>query len=140
MQWNTEPYAGFSPPETAATWLPVADDYKQVNVQRELDDPASFLNLYRRLLSYRRMSPALRWGSYAAVDGVPDDCYVYLRAGEGQQLLIALNFAAAPRRLDLSAFGEGEIVISTHMDRDEILGLSGLILREHEGVVVELLG
>ena len=102
------------------------------------------LRIYRRLLAYRRATPALQWGAYRPMDDVPQDCYVYLRRAGEQRVLVALNFSGEERRLDLPALGgdgnvpKGRIVISTHLDREEVVSLADLPLRGDEGVVVEL--
>src|SRR5690606_18916794 len=47
MQWSPEPNAGFT---TGTPWLPIAEDYRSVNVEVQRSDPRSMLNLYRRLI------------------------------------------------------------------------------------------
>ena len=140
MQWNADPNAGFSPPDAPKLWLPLAPNYQEVNVERELSDPTSILNLYRRLLAYRRATPALQWGGYEPVDGVPPDCFVYLRQADDQRVLMALNFSAQEQRVVLPALGDGAVVISTHLDREETVSLAELVLRDNEGVIIELAG
>jgi alpha-glucosidase len=135
MQWDGGPAAGFSDVEP---WLPVSADYATRNVAAQLADPASILNLYRRLLWHRRESPALHGGSYQPLDVGDDACFVYLRVAGGERRLVALNFTADPRRISIAGEGTGQIAVSTHMDRDEKVLLSELKLRPHEGVVVEL--
>jgi alpha-glucosidase len=137
MQWSAAPNAGFAP-AGAECWLPPASDYPTMNVERQLADPPSVLNLYRRLLAYRRATPALQWGSYRPVDGVPESCYVFLREADGQKVLVALNFAGQPVDLNLSNFGSGEIRLSTTLDREGAVNLAQLNLRPHEGVLVVL--
>ncbi|MBC8446550.1 MAG: DUF3459 domain-containing protein, partial [Chloroflexi bacterium] len=134
MQWDSSPNAGFS---TAEPWLPVSDDYAMRNVAAQSADPTSMLNLYRRLLWYRRGSPALYGGSYRPF-GAGNDCFVYLRAAGDERRLVALNFADGQRRVSAPSEGAGQIVISTHLDREESVSPSGLELRPHEGVIVEL--
>ena len=134
MQWDSSPNAGFS---TAEPWLPVSDDYAMRNVAAQSADPTSMLNLYRRLLWYRRGSPALYGGSYRPL-GAGDDCFVYLRAAGDERRFVALNFADGQRRVSAPSEGAGQIVISTHLDREESVSPSGLELRPHEGVIVEL--
>jgi alpha-glucosidase len=135
MQWDAQPNAGFS---TAEPWLPVAPDYKVVNVKAQWADPTSMLNLYRRLIRMRKASPALLSGRYHAVDNVPEGCFAYLREHVEQRMLVALNFSAQERRVALPRLGRGKIVISTHLDRKEAVNLAEFILRDNEGVVVEL--
>jgi alpha-glucosidase len=137
MQWDARPNAGFSIVEP---WLPVAPDYQQVNVERQLADPISILNLYRHLLAYRKATPALQWGSYQAIDGVPKACYVFVRQLGDQRVLIALNFSDQEQRVPLLQWGRGQIVLSTHLDRRETINLSELVLRSHEGVCCSVSG
>ncbi|MBU0493125.1 MAG: DUF3459 domain-containing protein [Chloroflexi bacterium] len=134
MQWDPGPQAGFSPPDTPALWLPLADDYRQVNVAHELQAPTSLLNLYRRLLAVRRATPALQWGRYRPVDDAPSDCYVYVREADGQRVLVALNLAAEERTVSLPGWGLGDVLLSTHLDRLGEADLSRLRLRPHEGI------
>ena len=134
MQWDDSPNAGFS---SAEPWLPVSDDFATRNVATQSDDPASTLNLYRRLLWYRQRTPSLFGGRYQPLDA-GDDCFVYLRAAGDERRLIALNFADDQRRVSVPVEGAGQIVISTHLDREESVSLSGFELRPHEGVIVEL--
>ncbi len=137
MQWSSAPNAGFSAPDTPNLWLPLGPDYQEVNVERQLSESTSILNLYRRLLAYRKATPALQWGDYRAVDGVPEDCYVFLRQAE-QCLLVALNFSAQEQRVALPLSGDGKVVLSTHLDREEKTSLAELTLRGDEGIIVEM--
>lgn len=52
FQWNDDVDAGFS--TALKTWLPIAADYKKVNVQRELEIPLSHLNIYKQLKKLRQ--------------------------------------------------------------------------------------
>ena len=119
-------------------WLPVSANHADVNVEGELADPTSILNLYRRLLRYRRASPALQWGSYQPVDGMPVSCLVYQRRSEDNTVLVALNFAPEEQRIAVPVLGDGRVAISTHLDRDGPVSLAALVLRGNEGVIVEL--
>lgn len=60
FQWSNAQNAGFS--TAKKTWLPVADDYKTVNVLRERDASLSHLNIYKQLHALRNES-TLRHGS-----------------------------------------------------------------------------
>jgi alpha-glucosidase len=131
MQWDAGPNAGFS---TVEPWLPVAPDYQQINIEHQLVAPTSILSLYRRLLAYREATPALQWGSYQAVDDVPEACYVFVRQADDQRVLVALNFSDQEQRVALPQWGRGKIVLSTHLDRQETVNLSRLVLRGNEGV------
>ncbi|MEA3376945.1 MAG: alpha-amylase family glycosyl hydrolase [Chloroflexota bacterium] len=137
MQWSGEPNAGFSPAWTPELWLPLADDYETMNVARELEEPTSILNLYRRLLAYRKATPALMWGRYAPIDGVAEACYAFLRQTDEQRILVALNFSDQQQDLTLPA-GGGTIAVSTHLDRTGSIDPTALSLRGNEGLIIEL--
>jgi alpha-glucosidase len=139
MQWSpanrgTAHGTGFSTAQE--TWLPMGPDCDTVNVERQTGDPRSLLSFYRRLIWYRKQAPALTRGTYRPIDG-PPDTFVYVRERAGNRLLIALNFAGAPRRLQLDGFGSGHIHLSTDVDRAGApVTLADLELGPVEGVVV----
>jgi alpha-glucosidase len=122
MQWDQSPNAGF----TAGTpWLPVANDYRAVNVAAEREDPTSVLTLYRRLIALRRAEEALAVGSYASVMG-SEDVMGYLRQ-------------ASARPQTLAALGlHGVVALSTHLDRQGDAIHDSVELRDNEGVIAKL--
>lgn len=137
MQWDDTPNAGFTA-EGIKTWLPLASDYAQNNVAKQQADAGSLLMLYHRLLHYRRNTPALNWGTYHPLDGLPEDCYGFLREYEGQKRLIVLNFAGGERELHFADYNKGTIVLATHPHREgEIVDLDRMTLGAYEGVIIE---
>jgi len=133
MQWSPDPTGGFTAADEP--WLPVGRDHAVRNVQTQLPDPDSHLNLYRRLLALRRSSEALRTGSYLSVDPVPPECFVFERSQGSERVLVAVNFSAEPRSIDAAALA-GRIAVSTHHanEGNEIAG--ALHLLPYEAVVV----
>jgi len=137
MQWDGSANAGFCP-EGVESWLPVAEDFQQVNMEVERADPDSMLGLTRRLIDLRRGSPALATGSYRAVDS-PGQVFCYLREHGRERFLVALNFSAEPQSLSLDpALGRPGQVISTHSVEGPIDTLAKLTLLANEGLVVQL--
>lgn len=139
MQWDASPNAGFAP-AGVEPWLPVADDYRTVNVAAQEGDPRSHLNTVRALLRLRRSLPALHdAGAFAFVDGLPDEILAYTRERDGARLLVVLNFGAAGHTLDLGAQGrQAEILLATGMDRAGSQDLGALAIRPHEGLLLRL--
>ncbi|MFG1186034.1 alpha-amylase family glycosyl hydrolase [Xanthobacter aminoxidans] len=135
MQWDDGPFAGFS---TVEPWLPLADDFTEVNVKRERGEAASLLTLTRALLALRRAHPALSVGLWSPVAAV-GDLVAYLRQGEGEGLLVALNLGGNPLSATLpEATGGGRLLLSTFCDRaGEQVG-DTIDLRPNEGIVVQL--
>jgi alpha-glucosidase len=133
MQWGNSPNAGFT---TGTPWLPLADDYARNNVAVERNDPHSMLTLYKRLIALRRANTALEVGSYATV-AAEGDLLAYIRADGSTRFLIALNLGAQEQALNLGEL-KGQVVLSTHLDRQDEPAGGTLALRADEGVVVAL--
>lgn len=142
MQWDASPNAGFAAPDVEDLWLPLAPNYRDVNVARQLEDAYSFLSYFRTLLRYRKSSPALKWGSYVSIDPgsreARENCFVFERQADNNRLLIALNFSAQDQRLSLPGLGSGRIAISTKLDHDGEVNLTDFTLRANEGCIIEL--
>lgn len=139
MQWNTAANAGFCPPDVTP-WLPIADDYRTCNVEAEQHDSCSFLSLTRSLLEQRRKLTALTLGSYRSLELENEMCIAYLRQYENQSYLVALNISAHDQMIALPQLGQGRIILSTHMDREDNLDLSTIHLRANEGLLIEITG
>jgi alpha-glucosidase len=107
MQWDKSQNAGFS--TAARTWLPVPQSATQYNVASERNDPNSIFNFYKRLIAMRRERPALREGSYVAVNRDDPNVLAYLRkTSDGKEcVLVALNMSPRPQggSFNLKGFG-----------------------------------
>jgi alpha-glucosidase len=134
MQWDASPNAGFS---TVEPWLPVSADFTTRNVETLSKGPSSILNLYRKLLALRRGSPALYGGSYQPVEASGVDCFAYLRQEGDEKRLVVLNFSDHAETVSVNP-GNGQILLSTHLDRQEKVTLKELELRPYEGVIIEV--
>jgi alpha-glucosidase len=137
MQWDSSPNAGFCP-AGVHPWLPVADDYRQYNVETERQEPTSMLTLVRQLIDLRQSKMALQLGDYRSLAEVPESCFAYRRELDGQRYLITLNFSDQEQTLTLPQLNRGQILISTHLDREGPLDLASFNLRAAEGLVIEL--
>ena len=143
MQWTDGPSAGFSTTDSSTSepvepWLPVSADFESRNVDAQSAEPTSMLNLYRRLLWYRRATPTLQAGRYMSVDAGGDDCFVYLREHPTGKCVMALNFTDQSRTLSIPNIKNGSLVISTYLDRTETVSNSNLSLRPNEGVIIRI--
>ena len=90
MQWCDAPNAGFCPPDVSP-WLPLADDYHQVNVATQQAQPDSMVQMVRRLIEIRRHHLALQVGSYHSLE-TPPGLFAYVRRYQSETCLIVLNF------------------------------------------------
>jgi len=137
MQWSDEPWAGFSPPQTKRTWLPLADDYTEVNVVQELKDPTSLLSFYRQLLGIRKTHPALQTGSYQAIAGAPEGCFLYTRENIRERILVALNFTHQECCIPSEVYNQGKLIISSQSSRTDH-EIKQLVLQPDESVLITL--
>jgi len=132
MQWSAEEHAGFT---TGAPWLRLAADWPTNNVEAQSRDAGSMLTLYRRLIALRRRQPALNRGNYEALD-TEGEVLAYARNGEGQRLVVLLNFGASPAPISPALTPRQPIVLaSTDAARAEFIQ-GPLVLAPCEGVVI----
>jgi len=137
MQWSPAPGAGFTKGEP---WLPLADDFREINVEAARVDPRSVLTLHRRLIGFRRGEPALEVGRYHAVEAEGDVLAYVRRARSGESsFLVVLNLGPRPHVFRVpEEIGVGIVVLSTHLDWEgEPVGRE-VRLRGDEGVVIRL--
>ncbi len=124
MQWDaTAPQAGFS--TSATTWLPVASNYKAVNVQTELVDPNSLLNWYKKLIVMRRTRDAVRDGGIVMLDTANPSVLSYVRTAPPghHNIVVSLNMSAQPQKiaLDLKEAGIQQTAIKTLLTNEPSL-------------------
>jgi len=114
MQWSDEENAGFS---SAKPWFYVNDNYRQVNVRAQEEDPDSLLNFYRKLLKFRKEQPVVLYGDYREHRPEDKHLYIYERNHEGKKLLVICAFGSeavrfdAPEGIELS---RGTLVLSNY--------------------------
>jgi len=93
MQWDSTPQAGFTASERP--WLPVAPNFREVNVRTELADGESLLSWYKKLIALRRGDPALRTGRLVMLDPGNSHVLTYARVTpEASGILVCLNMSS----------------------------------------------
>ena len=131
MPWTPGPGHGFTKPEVTP-WLPFSEDAETRNVEIQLGDAGSTLNLIRHLLALRRHRPSLHRGTITFLD-VPDDVLAYVREVEGEQTMVLINFADTAQTLPVSM--TTRVLAST--DDASLLAAGSLNLAPHAAVVVD---
>lgn len=133
MPWEASPNAGFT---TGKPWLPLNPDWRTRNVAAETADPASMLDLHRRLIALRRSSPALSLGDCQPISA-EDGVLIYERRAPGQRFVVALNMTHEPRIVGLPADAHWQAVISTRSPDPASLAGGQATLAADEGVVLK---
>lgn len=136
MQWDGSLNAGFSP---VNPWLPVHENYQHINAEVEKRDSRSMWNLYKFLIHFRGSTPALLTGKYQPMDLQYREVFAFLRVGEKEKYLVAVNFSSNPQTLSLD-FPTAEIIVTTYGDRPkgEKAHLNNFSLRGEEGYLFKL--
>ena len=136
MQWNGNSNAGFS---AGRTWLPVADDYEQVNVERQQRDDGSLLAFYRRLLKLRLDEPTMQVGRYRPA-GEHANMLAFFREDGQTRFLVAVNLSdsggtlVVPRHMNVA----GRIVLGTDDTRAGERVDHRIRLGPSEGIIARL--
>ncbi|HEX4527127.1 MAG TPA: alpha-amylase family glycosyl hydrolase [Gaiellaceae bacterium] len=91
------PWAGERPPyafsaDGTSPWLDQPDDWAQLTVEAESNDPDSMLNLYRTGLRMRREAP---WGEESTITWLPSSAGV-LAFERGPHFTCVVNFGPGP--------------------------------------------
>ncbi len=97
VQWNSEENAGFT---TGEPWFPVNENYTEVNVAAQENDPDSLLNFYRQLIGFRKTNKVAIYGDYYEHDKKNREFYVYERNYLDKKLLVICFFSKEQRRFD----------------------------------------
>ncbi len=136
MQWNDRGFAGFS---EKAPWLPINENFKEVNVENERKDSHSMLSLHKALLTLRKKHVPFTKGSYQSLPESTNKVFAYYRKTEDETFLIVLNFTDSQSTITLPSL-KVEPLLSTYMDQSSgvITILSELTLRPHEGILYKL--
>ena len=132
MQWSRAHAAGFT---DGTPWLRLGGDWGMRNVEAQQGDPASMLQLYKKLIALRRNEPALHEGSHEQLDAGAD-VLAYARSAGTRRLVVLLNFATSETPVAAELLpGDTVVLASTHADRTGAVK-GELVLQPLEGVIV----
>jgi alpha-glucosidase len=111
MQWSSAMHAGFS---THTPWLPVNNDYLELNVRVESGNPDSVLFIYKKLIFLRNCEEILQSGDWVPLIKGGKGILAYFRVLGSEKMLILLNFRN--RIVDIPSLipENGYVLISTH--------------------------
>ncbi|EEM98064.1 alpha,alpha-phosphotrehalase [Bacillus thuringiensis] len=135
MQWNEEINSGFT---TSTPWISVAENFKEINVEKALEDNESVFYHYKKLIELRKTYDVITEGEYAILDVNHPKIWAYTRAVENEVLLVVNNFYgeditySVPVNIQLDGM-EQEIVLSNY--KDSSVDVNNLNLRPYESIV-----
>lgn len=112
MQWNSQKNAGFS---TGKSWLPVNENYIEVNAEIEEKNSESVLNWYRKLAKFRFDNEEFLSGDFEILLPEDEKIFVFTR---GKKFITAVNFSLENATLPEN-FVEKKILIYSEKDFDK---------------------
>ncbi|HFU7088644.1 alpha,alpha-phosphotrehalase [Bacillus anthracis] len=135
MQWNEEMNSGFT---TSTPWISVAENFKEINVEKALEDKESVFYHYKKLIELRKTYDVITEGEYAILDKNDPKIWAYTRTTESEVLLVINNFYgeeitySVPAHVQLDGMKQ-EILLSNYKDASK--DITKLNLRPYESIV-----
>ncbi|MEZ9158907.1 alpha,alpha-phosphotrehalase [Vibrio lentus] len=132
MQWNSEPYAGFS---QALPWLDVANNYTEINAEQALEDKDSVFYFYKALIELRKQVPVITHGRYQDLLPEHPSLFAYVRESEGQTLLCINNYygeeteCVLPERFEMM---RAKSLLSNYQVSESLVTSHHQVLRPYE--------
>lgn len=142
VQWDDGANAGFT---TGKPWLKVNPNYKQINVQAQVNDEDSVLAFYKKLTRLRKSEEYKETIVYSQLIPYLEEeknLIAYFRKGE-KTLLVLANFQKNPRKVQLPAPAKKVVLnnkesVNWGCPRDN--GEQGTFRKDTRGMEIELSG
>lgn len=119
MQWDDSENAGFT---GGKPWLKVNENYKEINVKNEMNDPDSILNYYKELISLRKNNDIFADGKFKMY--LPDDenIFAYERTLGDKKMVVVCNFYGNTIENPMTQITKDmPMVLSNYNENDDIL-------------------
>lgn len=142
VQWDDGANAGFT---SGKPWLKVNPNYKQINVQAQVNDEDSVLAFYKKLTRLRKSEEYKETIVYSQLIPYLEEeknLIAYFRKGE-KTLLVLANFQKDPRKVQLPAPAKKVVLnnkesVNWGCPRDN--GEQGTFRKDTRGMEIELSG
>ncbi|MED2934339.1 alpha,alpha-phosphotrehalase [Bacillus wiedmannii] len=135
MQWNEKVNSGFT---TSTPWISVAENYKEINVEKALEDKESVFYHYKKLIELRKTYDVITEGEYAILDENHPKIWAYTRIVNDEVLLVINNFYgeeitySVPVHVQVDGMKQ-EVLLSNYKDSSN--DITKLDLRPYESIV-----
>ena len=135
FQWDNTANAGFT---NGTPWIQVTSNYKTINEAAEDKDENSCLNYFRKLVKLRKDNLTLVYGKYTLLDKDNAKVYAYTREGEGEKILVLLNFTSSNADTNISLDANAKLLLSNYKNANINKQQKKIALRPYEADVYRL--
>ncbi|MFU8792853.1 MAG: glycoside hydrolase family 13 protein [Acholeplasmataceae bacterium] len=135
-QWSDAPHAGFT---KGNPWLSVNPNYRDINLENQINDPDSLWSYYQKVIHLRRFSnyrETIIYGSYKILDFEHPNLYTYIRCLNHQILLVISSFSEDIQTYDLKTYDIIEVVL--HNDKHLKINGQTITLNPYEAIVLSV--
>jgi oligo-1,6-glucosidase len=135
FQWKDLPNAGFT---TGTPWIKVNPNYKTINEEAENKDSNSVLNYFRKVVKLRKDNLVLVYGKYELLDKSNPNVYAYTRTGDGEKLLIVLNFTANKASANIGIEVNNATLLLSNYKSSPLSNKKAITLKPYQAVIYKL--
>ncbi|NNE29781.1 MAG: alpha-glucosidase [Saprospiraceae bacterium] len=136
MHWDKTKEAGFT---TGMPWKKVNENYLEINVENQEQDPNSVLNHLRKMTKLRSDNPVLVYGKYKLIDKEDQHVYAFSRILDQEKFIVLLNFSSENSSLSNPEISsKQEVLINNHQgisidgNTVDLLPYQALVLKDTE--------
>ncbi len=118
MQWSSQQHAGFS---SSQPHQKVVGNYKEINVQNQINDPNSILSTYRRMIQLRlqsEYSDCLIYGHFELLMKDHPQIFMYKRDYRDTELIVIANFSSLDIIMPYNISGY-DLLVNNYADVNE---------------------
>lgn len=136
LQWDDSENGGFT---TGIPWINVANNYKDINCKKALEDKNSIFYYYKKLIEIRKKEDIIAYGDYKMLLAENNQVYAYKRSLNNESIIVVNNFYGKRCIIDLSDELKSkniEILISNYDYNHN--NFSEIELREYEAFVIKI--
>jgi len=133
MQWSEEENAGFS---DVTPWISVPDHYRQINVEKELEDKDSIYYFYKELIKLRKEKKVISEGIIEFIEKEDADLLAYKRSYEEESLVVFNNLSEKEKVVEIPQEWASYHKLIGNYDAEHIKE-NKVVLRPYETLALE---
>ena len=137
MQWSKENNGGFT---TGTPWIGVNPNYRDINVEDDLNNEDSVLHHYKKLIELRKKEKTFVYGDITPVLEDDKEVFAYYRTYGKDKFLVICNFYGRDRIIEVPDMekteGNATIILSNY--KDSGVDLTKLRLRPYESAIYKI--